>query len=321
MILVTGGAGYIGSVVAERLLDLGHEVCVYDNLFRGNSDAVPGQAVFVQGDLADRELLRKVLRQYPIRAVMHFAALALVGESMREPGLYYDNNLCRPLVLLAEAQAAGVERFVLSSTAAVYGEKNPSPIGETASKEPINPYGQTKLALERALRWYREIHGIGYFCLRYFNACGATRQRGERHDPETHLIPLVLRAAAGESEGIRIFGSDYPTPDGTCIRDYIHVEDLADAHIAALGAAPELSGSYNAGTSHGHSVREVIETARRVTGRTIAEFVESRRPGDPPELVANPSLIQEKLGWKAKRSLEAAIQSAWEFKQRFAKSG
>jgi UDP-glucose 4-epimerase len=272
----------------------------------------------VQGDLADRELLRKVFQQHPIRTVMHFAALALIGESMREPGLYYDNNLCRPLVLLAEAQAAGVERFVLSSTAAVYGQKNPSPIGETASKDPINPYGQTKLALERALHWYREIHGMSYFCLRYFNACGATRQRGERHHPETHLIPLVLGAAAAESS-IRIAGTDYPTPDGTCVRDYIHVEDLADAHIAALDAAPELSGSYNVGTGRGHSVREVIETARRVTRRTIAESAGSRRPGDPPELVSDPSLIQEKLAWKAKRNLEMAIQSAWEFKQRFAK--
>ena len=315
MILVTGGAGYIGSVVTERLLVRGEQVVVYDNLSRGYRDAVPGQATFVRGDIGDRGDLRQVFARYPIESVMHFAAFALVGESSRDPGLYYDNNVAKALVLLEEVQAAGVGRFVFSSTCAVFGEPASMPIDESAPMNPVNPYGETKLALERALRWRRQAHGLAYFCLRYFNACGASRERGERHDPETHLIPLVLQAAAGEREGIRVFGDDYPTPDGTCIRDYIHVEDLADAHIRTLDAPREASGGFNIGAGRGHSVREVIEAVRQVTGRRVREMAAPRREGDPPELVADPRKIEEQLGWRARHDLESAIRSAWDFKR------
>ena len=316
MLLVTGGAGYIGSIVAERLLRQGQDVCVLDNLSRGYRDAVPEKAAFVEGELADRQLLKKVFSEYPIDGVLHFAAFALVGESMSNAALYFRNNVESALALLDETHAAGVGRFVFSSTCAVFGDKNPSPISEDLPKNPINPYGQSKLVVEKALHWYHQCHGMSYFALRYFNACGASEERGERHEPETHLIPLVLNVAAGESEAIRIFGTDYPTPDGTCIRDYIHVEDLAEAHIQALHAEPRLSGCYNVGTGRGHSVREVIDTVRRVSGRAVPEIVTDRRPGDPPELVAGPGKIQQQLGWQAERDLEAAVRSAWQFKMR-----
>jgi UDP-glucose 4-epimerase len=320
MILVTGGAGYIGSVAAERLLERGFEVCAYDSLLRGHRDAVPAAAVFIEGDVADREKLRRVFREYPIRGVMHFAALAEVAESMQDAAVYFRNNLAATLVLLEETLAAGVKRLVFSSTCAVFGDRNPSPIAETAPANPISPYGESKWMVERALHWYRQVHGLSYFSLRYFNACGASAERGERHDPESHLIPLILEAAAGERESIRVYGSDYPTPDGTCIRDYIHVLDLADAHIAVLEAPEELSGCYNAGTGRGHSVREVIDTVRRVTGREVNELASPRRPGDAPMLVADPAKIQAKLGWKAKFGLEDAVRSAWEFRARTAGS-
>jgi UDP-glucose 4-epimerase len=316
MILVTGGAGYIGGIVAERLIEQGREVCIYDNLCQGHRDVIPPQSAFVQADIGDREALRKAFREYPIRAVMHFAAHALVGESMQDPGKYFRNNLGNAITLLEETHAAGVDRFVFSSTCAVFGDRNPSPIAEDAPKSPVNPYGEAKLAFEKVLDWFHQVHGLAYFCLRYFNACGATETRGERHDPETHLIPLVLNVAAGESDAIRIFGNDYPTPDGTCIRDYIHVLDLADAHILALEADRELSGCYNLGTERGNSVREVVETVQRVTGKPIPEVVVPRRPGDPPELVANATKIRQKLGWRSRHDLEAAVRSAWEFKRK-----
>ncbi len=314
MILVTGGAGYIGSIAAERLLERGYEVCVYDSLFRGHRDAVPPAAAFVEAELADRDRLRRVFRDYPIRAVMHFAALAEVTESMRDAGAYFRNNVGASLGLIEETVAAGVGRFVFSSTCALFGDLNPSPIAEGAPPNPISPYGESKWLVERMLRWYREVHGLSYFALRYFNACGATVERGERHDPETHLIPLVLQVAAGEREAINVYGADYPTPDGTCVRDYIHVLDLADAHIATLEAPEELSGCYNAGTGRGNSVREVIDTVRRVTGREIRENAAPRRPGDAAELVADPTRIQTKLGWQARFGLEDAVRSAWEFR-------
>jgi UDP-glucose 4-epimerase len=316
MILVTGGAGYIGSVAAERLLERGYEVCVYDSLFRGYRDAVPPRAAFVEADLADREMLRRVFREYPIQAVMHFAALAEVTESMRDAAGYFRNNVGGALVLLEETLAAGVRRFVFSSTCALFGDLNPSPIAEDATPNPISPYGESKWLVERMLAWYRQVHGLTYFALRYFNACGATAERGERHNPETHLIPLILQVATGEREAINVYGADYPTPDGTCVRDYIHVLDLADAHIATLEASEELSGCYNAGTGRGSSVREVIDTVRRVTGREIREIAAPRRPGDAAELVADPTRIQTKLGWKAKFGLEDAVRSAWEFRLR-----
>ena len=316
MILVTGGAGYIGGICAERLLELGHEVCVLDNLGRGYRDVVPPKAAFVEADLADREALTRTFRDHRIDAVMHFAAYALVGESMRDPNLYFRNNFVNALNLLEATLGAGVNRFIFSSTCAIFGDKVPPPIAEDAPKNPINPYGRSKLCFEQALEWSHKLHGLSYFALRYFNACGATATRGERHDPETHLIPLVLDVAAGGRDHVKILGSDYPTPDGTCIRDYVHVLDLADAHIAALSASPELSGGYNVGVGRGDSVREVIETARRVTGREIREVIAPRRPGDPPELVADPRKIQANLGWKPKLTLEDAVRSAWEYGQR-----
>jgi len=316
MILVTGGAGYIGSVVTERLLEQGQEVCVCDDLSHGYRDAVPEGALFVETNIGDGPRMREVFRAHSIRAVMHFAAFIEVGESMQNAAKYFHNNLGNALALVEEAQAAGVDRFVFSSTAAVFGDRNPSPIPETAPLNPINPYGEAKLAVENVLRWFHEVHGLSYFCLRYFNACGATAQRGERHEPESHLIPLVLQAAAGERENIKIFGSDYPTPDGTCIRDYIHVEDLADAHILALGAPAENCGCYNVGTGQGNSVREVIDTARRVTGRPIPEVAEPRRPGDAAELVADSAKIQRELGWRPRHNLESAIQTAWAYKMK-----
>ena len=315
MILVTGGAGYIGSVVSERLVGQGREVCVYDNLSQGHREAIPAGAVFEQQEIGDREALRKVLRYYPIKAVMHFAAHALVGESMQDPGKYFRNNLIDSIVLLEEIHAAGVGRFVFSSSCAIFGNRNPSPIPEEAPTDPINPYGESKLAFEKVLGWYHQIHVLAYFCLRYFNACGATETRGERHDPETHLIPLVLNAAGG-NEGVRVFGSDYATPDGTCVRDYVHVIDLADAHILALEAAPALSGCYNVGTGRGTSVREVIDLASRVTGKPIREIPVERRAGDPAELVADATKIQQKLGWRPIHDIESAIRSAWQFRAR-----
>ncbi len=315
MILVTGGAGYIGSVCAEQLLARGYDVCIFDNLGRGHRESVPARAKFVEGDLEDRAAIGEVFKSLPIRAVMHFAAYALVGESMDEPNLYFRNNFANALNLLEATVAARVDRFVFSSTCAVFGDQAP-PIAEDAPKAPTNPYGESKLAFEKALEWSRRIHGLNYFALRYFNACGATKERGELHEPETHLIPLLLRAAAGLSEGIRIFGDDYPTPDGTCIRDYVHVLDLADAHIRALEAPGEKSGCYNVGVGAGNSVREVIEAVRKVTGKEFPEIVVPRRPGDPPELVAANAKICRELGWRPQHDIHSAVSSAWEFFQR-----
>ncbi len=315
-ILVTGGAGYIGSIVAERLLSGGERVVVLDNLTRGHADAVPAGAVLIRGDIGDRDLLRGLFGDHRVRAVMHFAAYALVGESMQQPELYYRNNVIASLTLIEEAFTAGVERFVFSSTCAVYGDQNVSPLTEASCRRPINPYGQTKLAVEQALEWYHRCHGWTYFALRYFNACGATETRGERHDPETHLIPRVLLAATGEDQAISVLGDDYPTPDGTCIRDYIHVEDLADAHILTLDAPAVACGAYNAATGRGYSVREVIDAARRITGRPIPVQVAPRRPGDPPELIADPSKIQRVFGWRPRHDLDSVLRTAWAFKMR-----
>jgi UDP-glucose 4-epimerase len=303
-------------VAVERLLDAGERVVVLDNLSRGYRDAVPPAAQFVQGDTADRDLLRSLFQEHAVSAVMHFAAFALVGESAEKPELYYRNNVIGTLSLMEEAKTAGVERFILSSTCAVYGDRNPLPLVETMPRAPINSYGETKFVIERALEWMYTAHRWTYFALRYFNACGATADRGERHDPETHLIPHILRAAAGEVESVSVLGDDYPTPDGTCIRDYIHVEDLADAHIEALRASPEKAGAYNVATGRGYSVREVIRAAERVTGRTIKENVRPRRPGDPPELVANASKIEKAFGWRARHDLDSVLRSAWAFKMK-----
>src|SRR5437016_2964356 len=266
-ILVVGGAGYIGSVCAELLLEQGHGVTIFDNLSEGHRRALDPRAEFVEGDLVDRQLIEKILAKQQPDAVMHFAANALVGESMQNPSKYFRNNISNGLNLLDAMVAAGVPRMVFSSTCAIFGPPDRLPIDETAPARPISPYGESKLAFEKILRWYDQIHGLKFVCLRYFNAAGATENFGEDHRPETHLIPAVLKVALGEIPNVEIYGTDYETPDGTCIRDYIHIVDLSRAHILALGAAA--SGFYNLGTGGGSSVREVIAACRKITGRKI----------------------------------------------------
>jgi UDP-glucose 4-epimerase len=316
-VLVTGGAGYIGSVVTEELLKDGHEAVVYDSLYKGHREAVTREAKFVEADLMDTERLRQTLKAHRIEAVIHMAADSLVGESVQHPAKYYRNNVVAGLALLDAMLSEGVRRIVFSSTAATYGEPAKQPIEESDPTEPTNTYGETKLALERAMRWYDEAHGLRYASLRYFNAAGATAVCGESHDPETHIIPIVLQAAAGRREFVEIYGDDYPTRDRTCVRDYIHVVDLARAHILALGILDERSAIYNLGCGgDGYTVREVIETARAVTGRDIPVRVGPRRPGDPAVLIASSEKIKRELGWKPEmQDLRVIIQSAWDWMQ------
>lgn len=315
-IFVVGGAGYIGSVCAELLLNEGHHVAIFDNLSEGHRRAVDSRANFVEGELADRAQIDAAISSARPDAVMHFAANALVGESMHNPSKYFRNNICNGLNLLDAMVTAGVRRIVFSSTCAIFGPPERLPIDETALPHPINPYGESKLAFEKILRWYNEIHDMKFVCLRYFNACGATEKFGEDHRPETHLIPTVLRVALGERPNVEIYGTDYETPDGTCIRDYIHILDLAQAHILALGAGA--SGCYNLGTGGGSSVREVIEACRRITGRKIETIEKPRRPGDPPRLIASSEKIKKELGWQPQfQSSEAIIESAWKWHQKF----
>jgi UDP-glucose 4-epimerase len=312
-VLVTGGAGYIGSVVGEELLAAGHGVVVYDDLSKGHRDAVPEAAAFVEADLLDRPTLERTLVEHRIDAVVHMAARSLVSESVRAPAIYYRSNVIGSLTLADAMLAAGVHRLVFSSTAALYGEPAKQPIEEDDPTRPTNPYGETKLAFERALAWYSAATPLRTISLRYFNAAGASARSGERHDPESHLVPLVLRAAL-RGEAIAVFGNDYPTPDGTCVRDYIHVIDLARAHVLALEAlaAGRPSRAYNLGGGSGASVRQVIDVARRVTGRAIAVRDAPRRPGDPAVLVASSARIQSELGWRpAHESLDDIIASAW----------
>jgi UDP-glucose 4-epimerase len=313
-ILVSGGAGYIGSATAEALLNAGHSVTVYDSLVSGHREAVPQGAVFVEADLADSHTLAETLTKTKFDAVMHFAASIEAGESMKEPARFYQNNFTNALALVETAVRAGVKRFVLSSTAAVF-QSSDEPLTEESPLGPTNVYGHTKLMVEQALEWYRQIHGLHFAALRYFNACGALPNRGEAHQPESHLIPLVLRVALGQSEAIKIFGTDYPTPDGTCIRDYVHIADLANAHILALnGLADRDRLIYNLGSGHGYSVREVIDTAHQVTGHLIPAIEHPRRPGDSARLVASPARIIRELGWKPKHNdLREIISSAWEW--------
>ena len=317
-VLVTGGAGYIGSVVAERLLERGHAVVVYDSLATGHRDAVPAGATLVEADLIDGRRLLEALSRSRIDAVMHMAATALVGESVREPSKYYRANVVSGLELLDAMREAGTRLIIFSSTGAVYGEPVRQPIEESDPAHPTNPYGETKLAFENALGWYERAYGLRHMSLRYFNAAGATERCGERHDPETHLIPLVLQAAAGTRDSVTILGTDYPTRDGTCVRDYIHVADLADAHILALDAlaSGQLSAAYNLGCGgQGYSVAEVIDVARSVTKRPIRAHVGAARPGDPAVLVASSSLIGRELGWRpARQDLAEIIRSAWLWK-------
>ena len=317
-ILVTGGAGYIGSGMTDVLLQIGHHVTVYDNLSRGHRDAVPAEATFVEADLQNRAQLLAVLRDRRIEAVIHMAGDTLVGESMENPGKYYRTNVIVGLTLLEAMQEAGVRVIVFSSTCAVYGVPGKMPIDETAPTRPANPYGESKLTFERALGWYHAAHGFRVASLRYFNVAGATERFGERHDPETHLIPLVLDVAAGTRKGVTIFGDDYPTRDGTCVRDYIHILDLASAHVLALeflGKGEPRNLAYNLGCGgDGYSIREVIECAGRITGRTIPFTVGPRRPGDPAVLVASSEKVRRELGWRPNReSLDTIIESAWKW--------
>ena len=309
-VLVTGGAGYIGSITVELLLDRGHEVTVFDNLERGHRPALDDRAALIEGDLRQRDAIQDAMQSVRPGAVMHFAAYALVGESMQHPERYFYNNLAGGLNLADAMHDAGVGQVVFSSTCATYGRPQAVPITEEEDQEPENPYGESKLALERALRWYEQIHGIKSVFLRYFNAAGATEKFGEDHDPETHLIPLVLKVALGKRDRVSVFGDDYDTPDGTCIRDYVHIVDLAEAHILALEGGH--SGAFNLGNGSGHSVKQVIETARAVTGRDIPAETAERRPGDPPKLVAANARARNILGWKPKMGdLESIIGSAW----------
>jgi UDP-glucose 4-epimerase len=316
-VLVTGGAGYIGSVVTEQLLGDGNQVVVYDNLSKGHREAVVEGAELVTADLVDAEKLNQTLRDGRIEAVIHMAASSLVGESVEKPSKYYQNNVVAGLVLLEAMLACDVKRLVFSSTAAVYGEPETQPIQESAPSNPTNPYGETKLAFEHALKWYDGAYGLRYASLRYFNAAGATEKCGEDHDPETHIIPITLQAASGKRSHVEIYGDDYPTPDGTCIRDYIHVIDLARAHIQALGALSEGSRIYNLGCGGaGYSVREVIDTAARVTGKEIPTRFGPRRAGDPATLVASSDKIKGELGWRPQfQDLGLIIESAWRWMQ------
>jgi len=316
-VLVTGGAGYIGSVVTEQLVNDNHEVVVYDSLYKGHREAVVGGASFVEADLRDKKTLVETLRDAKIEAVIHMAADSLVGESYVNPAKYYDNNLTTGLVLLDAMREAQVQQMVFSSTAAVYGEPEKQPIEESDPTNPTNPYGETKLSFERAMHWYDRAYGLRYASLRYFNAAGASERCGELHDPETHLIPIALQTAAGERAHVEIFGDDYPTPDGTCVRDYIHVIDLARAHIMALNVLSEESRVYNLGCGGaGYSVRQVIDTAREVTGKDIPTKITARRAGDPAVLIASSEKIKRELGWNPMhQDLRVIIESAWRWMQ------
>ncbi len=313
-IFVAGGAGYIGSATAEALLKAGHSVTVFDSLSSGHRAAVPAGARFIHANLNDEAALSAAFAEGKFEAVMHFAAFIEAGESMKEPGRFFDNNFVNSLRLMETAVRAGVQRFVFSSTAAVY-QSSEQPLTEDSPLGPTNVYGQTKLMTEQSLEWYRQIHGLHFAALRYFNACGALPGRGEAHQPESHLIPLVLRVALGQRESVSVFGSDYPTPDGTCIRDYIHLADLVSAHLLALEAlATRDRLVYNVGSGSGYSVREVIETARAVTGHAIPAVESPRRPGDPARLVASSERIRRELGWKPEHdNIHEIISSAWEW--------
>jgi UDP-glucose 4-epimerase len=317
-ILVTGGAGYIGSITTAELIASGHEVVVIDNLYQGHTKAVHPNATFVKLDLADRDGLAQFFQTHTgFDGVMHFASYTLVGESMQKPLLYLRDNLVNAANLLEQVAEHGIKRFILSSTANLFDDPAKMPIDEHERIVPGSPYGESKFFVERLLHWFERIYGLKYVCLRYFNACGDMPGRGEDHDPETHLIPLVLQAALGQRENITVYGNDYPTSDGTCVRDYVHVFDLARAHILAMEGLDRLgSRKYNLGNGSGFSVMEVIETARRITGRPIPHVVGPRRAGDPATLIASSESISRELGWEpAYPDLESIISSAWEWHQ------
>lgn len=316
-ILVTGGAGYIGSACARRLLAAGHTVTVYDALLTGHRAAVAAEAKFIEADLANSAVLGRTLTDGHFDAVMHFAAFIEAGESMQDPGKYFRNNVTNSIALIEAAHVAGIGRFVFSSSAAVYASSD-DPLSEELPLGPSNVYGQTKLMIEEVLNWYRRVHGLRYAALRYFNAAGANAAGGENHPGESHLIPLVLQAALGLRPDAKIFGADYPTPDGTAVRDYVHIDDLISAHLLALDALGK-SGSnrplvYNLGNGAGYSVKQVIEVAREVTGKPIPAEITPRRPGDPARLVASSERIRRELGWTPQiPALREIIASAWEW--------
>ena len=316
-VLVTGGAGYIGGTAAEALVAAGHTVTVFDNLSHGHRRAVPAGARFVHGDLLDRAAVADLLASEPYEAVLHFAALIEAGESIRKPGAFFANNVTGSLNLLEESVRHGVQRLVFSSTAALFAGSD-APLSEAAPIQPANVYGETKRVVEQMLGWYQKAHGLRYAALRYFNAAGALPHRGEAHQPESHLIPRVLAVALGQAEAVTLFGTDYPTPDGTCIRDYIHIADLVSAHLLVLDALAPGTGhtalAYNLGNGAGYSIREVVETARAVTGHPIPVIEQPRRPGDAPRLVAASDRIRQELGWTPQYGrLRDIISTAWEW--------
>jgi len=317
-VLVTGGAGYVGSVCSRQLLESGHEVVIVDDLSTGHPEAVPSGAEFHQMDYGDRAAVACVLRQQRVDAVFHFAAKALIAESVSNPGWFFDVNVGSGIAFLETLRDFGVRRFVFSSSAAVYGNPVSVPISEDDPKDPVNSYGETKLMFERVLRWYASAYSWTVAAFRYFNASGATTDAGENHRPETHVIPLLLEVAAGEREQFEIYGDDYETVDGTCIRDYVHVSDIAAAHLLALEMSePAGMQAYNIGTGKAHSVREVISAVEEVTGQKIAVRVAARRPGDPAVLCASPEKLKRDLGWKPKSSdLRGIIRTAWQWKRR-----
>lgn len=313
-ILVTGGAGYIGSIAVERLVKAGEEVVVFDNFFQGHRDAVHPDAIFIQGDLADKAAVEAAIATHKPDGIMHFASYTLVGESMEKPFLYLRDNIVNGLNLLETAVKHNVKGFILSSTANLFDDPERMPIDENERIVPGSPYGESKNIMERYLHWMDRLYGMRYTCLRYFNACGASEERGEDHDPETHLIPLVLQVALGQRDKITIFGDDYDTPDGSCVRDYIHVIDLAEAHILAMRALLDggPSGKYNLGNGRGYSVKDVIQTARDVTGHPIPAVIGPRRPGDPNILIASSESINHDLNWTPRYpDLRSIIQMAW----------
>lgn len=315
-VLVVGGAGYIGSICSELLLEEGHAVAIFDNLSEGHRAAIDPRAEFFEGDLADKNIIADAITRFRPEAVMHFAAHALVGESMENPSKYFRNNVANGLNLLDAMVTAKVERLVFSSTCATFGPPERVPIDEEMPQRPMNPYGESKLLFERILRWYDAIHGLKFVSLRYFNAAGASEKFGEDRHCETHLIPSVLKVVLGQKSHVEIFGTDYDTPDGTCIRDYIHVLDLSRAHILALGKST--SAFYNLGTGGGTSVREIIECCRKITGHKIPVVEKPRRPGDPPRLIASSKKIKSELDWQPQfQSADAIIESAWRWHQKF----
>ncbi|GAB4539271.1 MAG: UDP-glucose 4-epimerase GalE [Anaerolineales bacterium] len=315
-IFIAGGAGYIGSATAAALLQAGHTVSVYDSLVTGHRAAVPQGARFIHANLEDSHALASALTTEKFDAVMHFAAFIEAGESMKDPGRFFRNNLINSLNLMETATQAGIRKLVFSSTAAVY-QSSETPLTEESPLGPTNVYGHTKLMTEQALTWYQQIHGLRFAALRYFNACGALPERGEAHQPESHLIPRVLQIALGQAQSAAIFGTDYPTPDGTCIRDYVHIADLVSAHLLALNALDAREKMiYNVGSGNGFSVKEVINAARRVTGHAIPAIEKPRRPGDSARLVASPRKIQQELGWQPQFTrIEDILASAWEWHQ------